>query len=293
MVTLVSQDNGVAVFQGGGQQLTIDANCCIICTQCESVCAYSAIAFQEGYAGDGNYEALVYIGMQFRTGNCDMQGDCVSVCPMNALDIQSTIPDPPDEFGPGEGATPLRDITNNLTTPCLGNVFNQINNSDSLGTDIGHILHDVFDIWDQANLTIGESTSLPSNENGHTNSTASGAYFNADIVLNANTLPVAAKEYIAGTIYHEIIHAYLNYTGQSGNMNNHTQMTLDYMNAIKSTLQYYYPGLSSTAAEAIAWVGLDATTAWAALQTNDPTKYNQIISLQDSYRAGTSGTPCP
>jgi ferredoxin len=292
MVHLVSQGNGVAVFEGGGQQLTIDSNACIMCEECEIVCPYSAIFFEEGYVGDGNYEALAYVGMKFKTNDCDLQGDCVAACPMNALTIESLIPDPP-EFEPGEGEAPFRNIINNLTTPCLSNVFTQINNSDSLQTDIGHMLHDVFNIWDQANFTIGESNSLPPDRNGQTSSTNSGDYFNSYVTLNTNTLPGTSKEYIAGTIYHEIVHAYLHATGKFGNMQNHIAMAQSYIAALTDTLRHYFPGLSSIQAEAIAWVGLDETDAWDALHTGNLNKYNQLVSLQEDYRTGTKGTLCP
>lgn len=196
--------------------------------------------------------------------------------------------------GKGAGAsniTALKDVKNNIQNPCLKNAFDKINNASAASTDIGWILQGVFNIWDETDLTIMESSTLPDTVDAQTNSGVGGTYFTTTIKLNSHILPNASQEYIAVTIYHEILHSFLDYTGKRGELNQHN-IIVNYIDKMKATLQRYFPNLSSNEAEALCWGGLQDTADWKDMVTDNPTKVPNIIIINQNHRKGKSGTKC-
>ncbi|QEC43366.1 SprT-like domain-containing protein [Pseudobacter ginsenosidimutans] len=295
MASLHEQGYNFYTYRSGNVTLTIRPEDCIMCEMCIPVCPSEAFEITDAYVGDGQYEVLVSSNFKYKAANCSMSGDCATVCPTGALEMGLI---PPDEGGDDDDDDdddddPFEEITSELTTPCFQNIFVQLNNASSMQTTVGWILHEVFNLWDTADIVFKESTSLPSNTDGVTHAYASGDYFTAEITLNTTVLQNASKEYIAATIYHEIIHAYLNWSGLKGELVQHNEMAETYLSHMKDSLMHYYPTLSAADAEALCWGGLHQTNAWTALQANDPAKYNSILSTLQSHRTGASGTSCP
>lgn len=115
------------------------------------------------------------------------------------------------------------------------------------------------------------------------------------ITLNNSpgTLNGASREYIAITIFHEVLHAWIDYFSPSQNtaLANHELMaTQQYINKMADALQELYPNIPRQDALDMAWGGLSATSAWAALSQADKDRINQT---NIDYRTLMKGTPCP
>ena len=109
-------------------------------------------------------------------------------------------------------------IINELTNPCAKALLAQAPN---LNNDIARLMRNTFGTSDKFNITVSNKSFAKtkyekdiaytdckgtiSSENGHINHT-----LDCDITLNDDVINGASQEYILSTIYHEVIHAYLN-----------------------------------------------------------------------------------
>jgi hypothetical protein len=150
-------------------------------------------------------------------------------------------------------------------------------------------LQSVFGVSSAVDLYLRESTTLSSNVDGVTYP-GDGV---AVIRLNVNTLPSASREYVAATIYHEIIHAALEKAGHLSELDSHTKM-VGYIGKMAMTLRALYPSLSSDEATALCWGGLQDTQAWATQVNNNPSyaNYVQAINATHKIRANGAGSAC-
>ncbi|MEW7306519.1 hypothetical protein AB2S32_13165, partial [Elizabethkingia anophelis] len=84
-----------------------------------------------------------------------------------------------------------------------------------LKNDLGTVLNKIFKNSDKYNIKFITFTPTPKNEDddGYIRSAPikEGDKFNSTISLNEEVLKNATKEYILVTMYHEVVHAYLNY----------------------------------------------------------------------------------
>ncbi|MCF0056612.1 hypothetical protein [Dyadobacter sp. CY356] len=145
-------------------------------------------------------------------------------------------------------------IDNKLTNPCLANVLSKMR-SARFDNAVQTILSN-FDKSQNLGFKIQDFyLSQDPAENATTDNTSK------TITLNSFALANASKEFIAKTIYHEILHIYLNTTEES----DHIKMANNYVNPIANALMSQFPNLGAANAEALAWSGLYNTKAWDKL----------------------------
>ncbi|TKC03308.1 hypothetical protein [Pedobacter cryotolerans] len=194
---------------------------------------------------------------------------------------------------------PKRSVTDSTTTPCIKE-----------GVTIGK----------QANTTIGamlNKTFGTSNEYGgldlqfiEGNTGTDDGWCRKDgnvswvITINQNLPNVSSKEYILSTIYHEILHAYLEatYPKNSTGMfliphDEHQDMAEKYIILMTGALKLNYPNLSDPEAWGLAWGGLQDTPFY-----NDDTKITddqreEIVEINRKHKnknnlLDRSGTYC-
>ena len=147
--------------------------------------------------------------------------------------------------------------------------------------------------------------------------------FNSKIHLNPWVLKNASKEYIVSTIFHESIHAYMDYYKDQLNnkkidsntfisifplywdykrqltsteLVHHQFMATQYLNQLKGIVQSFNPNVSDSIATALAWGGLHETTVWknksdtnAIIQVNIAARGNNGTTLFNSLNL----TKCP
>ena len=110
-------------------------------------------------------------------------------------------------------------IINELENPCAKAL---VDKAPNLANDIATLLNNTFGTNDNINITfrnksLGNTTDVAetdckgtiSSENRHTYHT-----LDCDVTLNDDVIKGASQEYILATIYHEVIHAYLNAESQ-------------------------------------------------------------------------------
>lgn len=134
-------------------------------------------------------------------------------------------------------------------------------------------------------FTINETTMVGDTS---TDAYASGSHA---ITLNNLALANASKEYVAATIYHEIVHLYIT----DSEMNEHATMAAAYIQPIKQALMTQFPGLGETNAYYLAWGGLEEYGAWNVLSQNERNNIKatnwKFKNLNNKYN-GQYGTAC-
>lgn len=210
------------------------------------------------------------------------------------------IPEPPSTTPPNA----IEYITLAGLSPCNTAVFNKLS-TPSAGTQNSTTLNDMnnfiklfssnanSNIWITEARLINQNTGLPNlvTEGEAEYLPNSNTY---KITLNTNVVENASQEFIAATIMHEIIHAYLSaYLGVS--RNNDTQhplmvemMAVEFMADI---LVILFPTLSHDSAMGLSWSGFDATPTYQAKDIAERFRLQEINNYHKARTNGT-GTPC-
>jgi hypothetical protein len=205
----------------------------------------------------------------------------------------------------GSGSTaPLSPIdsvnTTLITNPCLNNTWATLNALGAFNSSVDDIVKDDFAITTTADLVIknldiadtaidGETTPVPNPTGGPT-----AATFTAIIDVSNFLLSNASQEYVAATLFHEVIHAYLDYNKIDINSGNaqHESMANEYVHAMQLALMSRYPTMPSADAYALAWGGLQGTNAWETLRAGNPAQAQSILVTNFTYKYGKKGTLC-
>ncbi|MEO6915244.1 MAG: hypothetical protein ABI151_05875 [Chitinophagaceae bacterium] len=192
--------------------------------------------------------------------------------------------------GGGGGNQAFLNIINNLLKhPFLQDTWSKIFSNGGFQDDITNLLNDTFGASNVFNVTIQESTTLPDSISGRTSTTSTNGIINVTVNLNINVLPDATKEYTARTMYHEVIHAYLNTTGMISSLQQHNEIAGSYLSCMTSALMRSFPSIGFNKANALAWGGLETTSAWSALSQSE----KDAINIENNYQhAGVHGTNC-
>lgn len=217
-----------------------------------------------------------------------------------------------DSHGSGGGATSTnQNIIDNLEGyPCAQEILKQLPN---LNNDLARLFSNLFKNSDKYNITFKPKSRLGMTD-GITSSGGSKEFgtFKVTIFLNDEVLKHATKEYILITMYHEVIHAYLDYEkftlgdveferqfpniiigneyladGTIKNRyffdDNHAQFG-PYLSELKQILKSYNSRLSDETASALAKFGITSLT-------NKEEEINK--NERDTTKGTYTGTKCP
>jgi len=203
---------------------------------------------------------------------------------------------------------PATIIVDELNNPCLKQVLAKLQAKD-LSADINRILRTIFGTNDNIELTFRENANLPIHTDGRV-SNASLKYYPSSktvaggvtIELNPVALANASQEYMAMTILHETVHAYIDYRNEyvkayslgrtEGVINSymHHDVMTQYVNELQQSLKEVYPNYPDAYARALAWGGLHETVAW------QPLLDKEAILAKNRQEKGVYatkvGTPC-
>lgn len=124
-----------------------------------------------------------------------------------------------------------------------------------------------------------------------------------DLRLNLAALGDASDEYVTATIYHEIIHNFLNMLyPDSTEAEQHEEMERDWREVMENQLKSDFPHLSNKDAYGLAWGGLGDTPAYQKLLaddkknntgiTGDIAASNKNFKNLNNTNTTTYGTPC-
>ncbi len=123
------------------------------------------------------------------------------------------IEDQPGEYNPYYADEVIVDtsITNNY--PCVSRIIDSLTNYSNINALAQVALHNVFGVNQKIKLSI-VATNLPSNIDGETepgNINDPDSVYTTKIHINKKILSSSTQEYIASTIIHEAVHAYIRY----------------------------------------------------------------------------------
>ena len=187
-----------------------------------------------------------------------------------------------------------------LTTPCYVSVFNTLTSS-GLTNDLSNLITNTFGCNDTVNLTYLEAPSVYGDSTATASTKPNGGtgFLNLDITLSESQLAGASQEYIAETMFHEAIHAFLDATqGVTNPLNQHLQMIQSYVNVELAALTEIFPNLTPTNGECLIFGGMqDVVENNPAMFSSAIASYNlsqaTITSINNQFKTGTLGTPCP
>ena len=232
-------------------------------------------------------------------------------------------------YNPYEANTVILDtsITNNF--PCVAKIIDSLANYSNVNALAQTALNEVFNVQKKFHLSFKAMHSWGKNDDdGDTkpdSSTENGINFYSTIRLNSWVLKNSTQEYIAATIIHESIHAYINFKlnqvnngildtitfknlfplywppknyGSSsnpfysaGNNSQHNAMAANLISIMASPLKIMYPNpnISSSLRDSIynylSWGGLQATASYIANPDTLSIKAFNMISRDTSIYA--------
>lgn len=260
----------------------------------------SIISGTPGFVDCGYYVAEAYDAMNDFYNGCDILGPPLLESPFD--------PYPPIGGGGGGGGTPGTpeynpnapdEVLDSVENPCIKL---QLSRALTAGTTIRNMLNMTFTGTDYSSKDIifKDVTNLPDDIMG-TSHPQNLNYF--DIALNKNKLPGMSQEYILATIYHEILHSYIEATYERdvlGQMiipvgNGHNEMADNYIVLLIGALNIAFPNISYQEAWGLAWGGLEETSYFKfKLTTQEQAEVHRINSnsRKTASSADRLGTYC-
>lgn len=214
---------------------------------------------------EGEYCEKIYWCYVWTNGaitNCVYTGNC-------EVNYDPTTPPPAGSGGGTTSSPPAGSVKNELNTPCLKNTFN-----NTISTNLNNVVQGIL-----GNFNKSQALAFTVNEQSISNNPGMSAYASGNhaITMNSYALANASKEFVAATLYHEIIHLYLT----DSEMNEHATMAAAYIQPMKQALMAQFPNLGETNAYYLAWGGLEGKGAWNVLSENER---NNIINTNIYFK---------
>ncbi len=200
--------------------------------------------------------------------------------------------------GGGEENPPaVPEITNDVDDPCIKNSVNDAISRDCKN-EITSFVNTVFGNSDKFHLKFSDEVFAGADATDDARA-STGPILNYTetktvISFNNGQLGNASKEYIAATILHEVVHAWIDYKFPTpiDNAHQHSLMAgSNRFNLMRSALLEMYPNLPPQDATDLTWGGLYNTIEYVNLS---PTEKNRIEQTNSDYknRTNNKGTPC-
>jgi len=111
------------------------------------------------------------------------------------------------------------------------------------------------------------------------------------IHLNAAILATSSKEFIAATIMHEALHAYLDSKGIAIGDMQHNTMATNYLTTMAHDLKSMFPGMTDQVAYSLAWGGLEGTPLYASPGSVPCPGYQSEINTLYRFHTDTTTSP--
>ncbi|ALL07825.1 hypothetical protein AQ505_21405 [Pedobacter sp. PACM 27299] len=153
-------------------------------------------------------------------------------------------------------------MKNEVKDPCINEAVETARNAKNTIRDM---LNNTFsgNEYEDSDITFKDVTTLPDNIDGTSRQINSKIF---EIELNKNKLLGRSKEYIVATVYHEVLHTYLDTKypkGLDGTISigdGHSKMADDYIALLTGSLRVAFPSLSLQDAWGLSWGGLQFTS---------------------------------
>lgn len=199
--------------------------------------------------------------------------------------------------GGGAPSITYEKIITKFSNNCIEDVWNKI---QTRGVGFKGVIDDIlFNTFGQStkfNLIINDEDDLRNNKGQPVAGLTKPIIQNSDgsisinCVINATT--VGTQEYIASTIFHEVIHAYLNHVSPiyANNIVSHTEMYKNYVSKLESMMISIFPNTDPFVIRALSLDGIANIGIDFGLNQNTISDFQKEIDAQAS---GSNGTKCP
>ncbi|MFT6893971.1 MAG: hypothetical protein ACJAWX_001578, partial [Algoriphagus sp.] len=200
------------------------------------------------------------------------------------------------EYDPPKIPEPNFKISNKISFreyPCLSSSVNKAIDKN-FSNEIQDLILDVFGESEDFNIEIEAFDFKDDTLDGTTflsGGNPSQGY--ATFTISINTfLNNTSREYITATVFHEFLHAYIDYLElpniRPNDQADHEEMAMKYLEKLSSILIDQY-GMRKSHAEALSWGGLSKTKAFNDLYDSEKISIHQI---NKEYKYGNKGTKC-
>lgn len=211
---------------------------------------------------------------------------------------------PSDVVGGGGGGSPadllmaqlsgpvpmvtIKDVHN----PCLRATLEMVLHNTDILNQMSQMLQN-FGFNTNIKLIFEESSELSSKRLGEFRNNHNNNSYR--ILLDVNKLPHYSKEVIVATIYHEVLHAQLEYLfNESEGSKDHVRMATLYLQITVNSLRNQFPSMNDFTARALVFAGLKDTPNYYldnGLEMNPGVRYNMSL-IESSFKNGNNGKYC-
>ncbi len=197
----------------------------------------------------------------------------------------------PGEGDPGQGGS-LPEIDNQVDDPCLRSMVNYAING-GCSNKITNFINSKFGSSQTHHLYFIDNPFVGT-EDANTSCFPMNLpdKLKIQINLNNNQLSNASSEYIVATIFHEAIHAWIDYNYPiltEASQHHESMADPGKFNLMFNALKEIFPNISDQDAYDLTWGGLGNTIAWQNLSAQER---DRIIQTNANFKNGSSGTPC-
>ncbi|MDU0807958.1 hypothetical protein [Aquirufa regiilacus] len=205
---------------------------------------------------------------------------------------------PSDVVGGGGGGSPadllmaqlsgpvpmvtIKDVHN----PCLRATLEMVLHNTDILNEMSQMLHN-FGFSTKIKLIFEESSELSSKRLGEFRNNHNNNSYR--ILLDVTNLPHYSKEVIVSSIYHEVLHAQLEFLFKETESQDHERMATEYLERAVNSLLKQFSNMNKDTAKALVFSGLKNTKIYQNL--NQETK-NQMYEIESNFKNRNYGTYC-
>lgn len=176
--------------------------------------------------------------------------------------------------------------TQGVKNPCLKATLDMVLHNTDILNQMSQMLQN-FGFNTNIKLIFEESSELSSKRlgefrNNHNNNTYK-------ILLDVTNLPHYSKEVIVSSIYHEVLHAQMEFLFKENEVQDHERMATQYFAIAVNSLLKQFTYMKEDTAKALVFSGLKNTKIYQNL--NEETK-NQMYEIESNFKNRNYGTYC-
>ncbi len=200
--------------------------------------------------------------------------------------------------GSKENNSSVKEIIDSLSNPCHKAVLQSLM-ANGLGNDITGILKNTFGTNDLINIQFANVLTLsePLTDAKSSYSSSMGTY-TVLVNMNESRLQHSSREYIAETMFHEVLHGYLKSKSSTmDELSQHIEMATAFLDKEVAALREVFPELSSHDAKCLVIGGYND------IQRNNPGFLEKLLSgynlelddvenTNERFRTGKKGNKC-
>jgi hypothetical protein len=168
--------------------------------------------------------------------------------------------------------------TKGIVNPCLKATLDMVLHNTNIINEMSQMLRN-FGFSTNIKIIFEESSQLSSKRLGEFRNNQNNNTYK--ILLDVTNLPHYSKEVIVATIYHEVLHAQLEYKFHENDVQDHERMATEFLAIAGNSLLNQFSSMNEDTAKALVFSGLKNTQIYQNL--NQETR-NQMYEIESNYK---------